>query len=214
LSIAIYSLKHLVRVFGSKLLCDISAKHILGYQARRRREQPEGRTINMEVGVLRQIFASYKLWDSLAVDVHMLPERKDIGRALTDDEEPRLLAATLKNDSARHTATVLALNTATRKDELRLLQWKQIDWKERTVTVGKSKSAAGTGRVIPLNLLAFHALVKWAGRSPQAKPEHYIFPWRENQRVIPSRPVSSSRTAWRDALKRAGLKLRPKGGGP
>jgi len=208
LSIGTYSLKHLVRAFRSKLLCDIGAKHVTAYQAKRRREGAEGRTINIEVGVLRQILAMYKLWDSLAGDVRALPERRDIGRALTEDEEQRLLLATQKTDSVCHTATVLALNTAMRKNELRLLQWKQIDWKERTVTVGKSKTAAGTGRVIPLNRVAFEALVRWAGHFPQAKPEHYLFPWRENGRVIVSRPVSSWRKAWRNALKRAGVKCR------
>jgi len=95
-----------------------------------------------------------------------------------------------------------------RNNELRLLKWKQVDLQERAVTIGHSKTEAGTGRVIPLNLQAFEALVKWANGFPQATPVHYVFPWRENHRVILSRPVSSWRTAWWNALKRAGVKCR------
>ncbi len=46
-----YSLKHLVPVFGSCLLCDITAEAIARYQKKRQQEGAEGRTINMEVGV-------------------------------------------------------------------------------------------------------------------------------------------------------------------
>ncbi|MBZ5543619.1 MAG: tyrosine-type recombinase/integrase [Acidobacteriia bacterium] len=120
----------------------------------------------MEIGLIQRMLRKYRLWDSIAPDVHMLSERKDIGRALTADEEQRLLEATAKTDSACHTAIVLALNTAMRKDEIRQLRWAQIDWQQRTVTVGKSKTSAGTGRVIPLNASALHGLAEWARRFP------------------------------------------------
>lgn len=203
------SLKHLLPVFGSNLLCDISAEDIQAYQSKRRREgAAQGRTVNIEVGVLRAILTAHKLWDTLSGDVHMLAERKDAGKALTHDEERRLLEATGGIDSACHTATLLALNTAMRHDEIRRLQWRQIDWQGRTVAVGKSKTAAGTGRVIPLNMAALDALVKWAGRFPQAQPEHYIFPWCESRHIDPTGPTKGWRTAWRNALKRAGMKCR------
>ena len=71
----------------------------------------------------------------------------------------RLVEATANTDSACHTAVVVALNTAMRKDEIRNLRWAQIDWEKRVVTVGKSKTTAGTGRIIPPNPLAFAALI-------------------------------------------------------
>jgi hypothetical protein len=39
----------------------------------------------------------------------------------------------------------LALNTAMRKDEIRLLRWGQIDFENRAFIVGRSKTDAGTG---------------------------------------------------------------------
>jgi len=101
--------------------------------------------------------------------VHVLPERKDIGRALTPEEERRLLEETKRRDSACHTATVLALNTSMGKKEIRTLTWGRVDFENRTVTVGKSKNEFRTGRVIPLNPAAFEALVKMGRTIPQCR---------------------------------------------
>jgi integrase len=72
--------------------------------------------------------------------------------------------------------------------------------------------------VIPLNSVAYSALVRWASRFPKAKPEDYVFPSceaagieREHpdaERIDPSRPIKSWRSAWRRALKDAGLNIR------
>ena len=112
----------------------------------------------------------------------------------------------------------LALNTALRKNEIRTLRWVQIDLFKRTLTVGKAKTEAGTGRVVPLNVLAHTALVQWAKRLPETKPEEYVFPACENARrdcprpdakkIDRSRPIKSWRTAWRRALKAATLSVR------
>ncbi len=208
ISIGRESLKHLLPVFGSKLLCDITARDVAAYQAKRRKANAQGRTVNIEVGVLRSVMGAYRLWDGISPEIRMLPENKDVGKALTHDEECRLLKATENADSACHTATVLALNTAMREDEIRRLQWRQIDWQNRMVTVGRSKTAAGAGRVIPLNLAAFDALIKWAGRFQDAKAEHYVFPWCESRQIDPTKPTKGWRTAWRNALKRASVKSR------
>lgn len=207
-SIAKYSLKHLQPVFGSRLLCDITPDDIAAYQAKRQREAAQGRTVNIEVTVLRQVLKANDLWQPLAGKVRMLKERKDIARALTPEEESKLLEAAAKADSACYTAVVLALNTAMRKDEIRLLQWRQVDWERRTVTVGKSKTEAGSGRLIPLNPPAYQALAHWAARIPESAPDHYVFPWREHRQVNPTRPVQSWRKAWRNALKKAGFLCR------
>ena len=203
-----YSLKHLIPVFGSKLLSDITAEDIAHYQKRRQQDGAEGRTVNMEVGVLRGVLTAHRMWERIAPDVHMLPERKDIGRALTSEEEGRLLEETKRRDSACHTATVLALNTSMGKKEIRTLTWGRVDFEARALTVGKSKNEFRTGRVIPLNPAAFEALVKWAGRFPNAEPTHYVFPWSKKGRVDPTRPTNGWRTAWEKARKKARVTLR------
>jgi len=207
-SVARLALKHLLPVFGPKLLCDITPQDITDYQRIRLQSGAQGRTVNIEIASLRQVLKAADLWLPFAGKVHMLRERKDVAKALAPEQERALLAATAEADSACHTATVLALNTAMRKDEIRLLRWEQIDLGKRTLTVGRSKTEAGTGRLITLNLPAFEGLVRWAGRFPSVKPGDCVFPWCENRQIDPARPTKGWRTAWRSALKRAGLHCR------
>jgi integrase len=53
---------------------------------------------------------------------------------------------------------VIALNTGLRDSEIRFMQWRQIDFFKQLLTVGKSKTAEGTGRTIPLNSELLKAL--------------------------------------------------------
>jgi integrase len=138
----------------------------------------------------------------------MLRERHDIAKALTLEQERCLVNITMEADSACHTATVLARNTAMRRSEIRMLRWRQVNWEGLTLTVGTSKTDAGAGRLIPLNATALESLLRWASKFPKTEPNHYVFPWCENRRVDPSRPTKGWRTAWRHALKRAGFHCR------
>jgi hypothetical protein len=116
------------------------------------------------------------------------------------------------------TVVSLALNTALRKNEIRTLRWQQIDLLARTLTVGRTKTEGGSGRTIPLNSVAYAAVVRWASRIPKAKPDYFVFPSCEaagierehpdTERIDPSRPITSWRSAWRRALKDAGLGIR------
>ena len=207
-SVANLALKHLLPTFGPKLFCDIEPRHIEDYQRIRLESGAQGRTVNIETATLRQVMKAHDLWQSFAGKVRMLRERRDVAKALSPEQECALLGATAQADSACHTATVLALNTAMRRSEIRLLRWQQVDFERRTVTVGHSKTEASTGRVIPLNAAAFEALVRWAGRFPQPKPEQYVFPWCENGHIEPEQPTKGWRTAWRHALRRAGFHCR------
>jgi len=144
-------------------------------------------------------------------------EHNDVGKALSHDEETNLLDACGSNALLKAVVT-LALNTALRKNEIRTLRWSQVDFDKRTVTVGRTKTQAGTGRLIPLNQPAFDALAKWAGRLVESRPEDYVFPACEaagierkhpdKERIDPARPITSWRSAWRAALKGAKLQIR------
>ena len=208
---------HLKPVLGALLLCDIDASRIASYQARRKAEKASARTLNKELQVLRQIFKRHKLWANLQGHVKFEREHSDISKALSREEEKNLLAACGSN-ALLNAVVTLALNTALRKNEIRTLRWSKIDFEKRTVTVGRSKTQAGTGRVIPLNQPAFDALVKWAGRLVESNADDYVFPACEaagierehpdRERIDPSRPIKSWGSAWRAALKRAKLQVR------
>src|SRR5690348_8900020 len=110
------SISHLLSAFSAKLLCDISPQDVAAYQQKRLKDRVQGRTVNIEVQTLRQILKANK-FKQLDGEVRPLRERKDVGRALTPDQEIRLLADCQRADSACYTATVLALNSTMRKDE-------------------------------------------------------------------------------------------------
>jgi integrase len=208
---------HLKPVLGTLLLCDIDASRIASYQARGKAEGASARTLNKELQVLRQILKRYKRWANLQGDVKFERESDYIGKAMTEEQETELLAACESNLLLR-TVVSLALNTALRKNEIRTLRWQQIDLLARILTVGRTKTEGGSGRTIPLNTVAYAALVRWASRFPEAKPEDYVFPACEaagierehpdTERIDPSRPIKSWRSAWRRALKDAGLSIR------
>jgi integrase len=144
------NLGHILPILGQKLLHDIDASDISRYQQHRVKEKAAPKTINLEVGTVRAVLRKHRLWANLQPDVRMLSTRDDIGKALSLEEEKKLLDGCAESRSrSLLPAVMLALNTGMRYSELRLLRWQQIDLSRRTVRVGKSKTEAGTGRAIP-----------------------------------------------------------------
>ena len=52
-----------------------------------------GRTVNYEVGSLRGILRQFGLWGAIADRVHSLPERHNVGRALSPEDQSKLITA-------------------------------------------------------------------------------------------------------------------------
>jgi integrase len=78
--------------------------------------------INLEPGVLRSIFRSHRIWEAIALDVKFLKESPSPGRALTADEETRLLDAASKSRcGSLYAVMMLAINTGMRASEIRHL---------------------------------------------------------------------------------------------
>jgi integrase len=215
-SVEQYSLKHLRPVFGQRLLSDINAATIARYVGLRRNEDAADKSIKLELGTLRGILKRAKLWAAL-VDDDLLPrlrDRDDVGRAITTGEEKTLLAACHESRSrGLYTAVVIALNTGMRETEIRTLKWRQIDFEGRSIVVGKSKTAAGTGRHIPMNDRLTLALRTWANRFPDRQSDHYVFAAEQygtpgekksgTHEEDPTQPIGSWKTAWKNARKTA-----------
>jgi hypothetical protein len=121
--IARTSMNHFLPVLGKQLLVDIEASDISKYQKARLAEGASNRTVNIEVGVLRQIMRKYGTWARIQPDVNMLPERQDAGRALTAEEESALLHECGRSRSRILLPfVVLALETGARFNTIRTLQ--------------------------------------------------------------------------------------------
>jgi integrase len=170
------SLKHLEPHFGKLLLNEIQGEQISRYQRSRLKEGASNRTVNIEVNLLRLVLRKARLWSNIADDVTMLKERADVGRELSDDEVHRLLSA-CKVSASRglYPAVLASIHTGLRSQELRMLRWHQIDLLEGIITVGKSKTQGGEGRLVYLSALAVQTLKDWRSQFPAAQPSHAVF---------------------------------------
>ncbi len=218
------SLAHLEPHFSKLMLSEISAAHISRYQRTRLRQKASPRSVNIEVALVRLVLRKAKLWHRISDDVHMLKERADVGRELSDDEVHRLLAACKASVSrALYPAVLTSIHTGLRSQELRLLRWRQVDLMEATITVGKSKTKGGDGRQVYLSAMAVQTLQGWRAQFPEALPDHAVFPREayglKGQRgtfggvvvpyeVFPDQPIGSWKTAWMGAKKTAGVECR------
>jgi integrase len=217
-SIVRYSIGHMLPVLGKKLLVDIEARDIAKYQTSRLAEGASNRTVNIEVGMLRQIMRKYGAWARIQADVTMLKEKDDAGQALTPEQETMLLLECGRSVSrALFPFVALALETGARYNTIRTLQWGNIDFANRCLKFGKDKTASGTGRTIPLNQRAIETLKFWAQQFPNRQPAHSVFP-SERYGLHGSKgsfggtvqvfdydaekPVGTIQSAWRSARKR------------
>jgi integrase len=208
---------------GKLLLTDITPGIIARYQSDRHQAGASGREINMETAILRMILRKHRLWHFLEPDFHPLPEREDVGRALSLEEANRLLEAAANSRSrSLFPALMLYLHTGVRAAEGRL-RWKQVDFTQRTIRVGRSKTRGGEGRVIPLNDEAFDILMEWHARFTDPHPNHFVFPSErygfagEDGHLYgavsvwsldPTKPMGSIKSAWTTCRKAAGVRCR------
>jgi|HubBroStandDraft_6_1064221.scaffolds.fasta_scaffold32961_4 integrase len=213
--IAENSLAHLLPELGKKLLLEIEASHVAKYQRARLAERAANRTVNIEVSMLRQIMRKYGAWARIQLDVNMLPEREDVGRALTSLEESDLLLECGRSRSRILLPfVVLALETGARYNTIRTLQWGNVDFANRSLKFGKDKTASGTGRTVPLSRRALESLRFWAQQFPSQLPQHYVFPTekvgatgdRFDAKVYDTdlmQPIGSIKEAWESAKRRS-----------
>jgi integrase len=205
---------HVTAVLGDKLILEITPTVVKSYQIRRLGEKAAPKTINDEIMLLLRlcgeqgelIRSTLRREKSLKLKLPPSP-----GKAFTAEEKSRMLVEAAKLRSRNiYPALALDLNSGLRDKELRELRWEQIDLVDKkTLIVGKSKTAAGTGRIIPLNEIALAALRAHAAwhtrRFGQCRPEWYVFPAGKGQPNDPTRPVTTLKTAWIKVRKKAGV---------
>src|SRR3954449_11412638 len=135
-----------------------------------------------EVGVLRRVMKQFKLWGRLADDYKRLPEPKNIGRALTPEQEVKLftVASSRPECAVAFFIGLITANTTAGGVELRNVRLSDIDLTGQTLTVrvGKNRFRA---RILPLNQTALWAVERLLERAKElgaVRPEHYLIPSR------------------------------------
>lgn len=204
-------LANVMRLIGSTLLPDLTEEVIRAYIRSRLDEGASGRTINMEVGELSR--AVGRPWSYLWPRVRKLEERKDVGRALTSEEETRLLSASLEARSPLIGPFIrIALLTGMRAGEIKDLTWGQVDLTQRVLTVGRAKTSSGTGRQIPMNndlFLVLNSHSEWfRERFGELHSAFCLFPFGKPTPSNPLRPITDITTAWHVLRKAAHVDCR------
>ncbi len=216
-------------IFGKRLVCDVSTDDIAELQERREKDGLSGRTINAEVGVLRQILKRHRLWNALAESgaVKFKAERRDVGRSISREDEVKALDAIRQSRSPSLLPLfVMAVDTGLRASELRHLRRRDLHltWANGfidsgTVVVSRSKTEGGTGRMVPLTKRACAVLSLWLSRFPDAGPDSYAFPqhcvgFAGNKRkpalydLDLTKPIGEWKSAWNVARTAAKLTYR------
>jgi integrase len=214
--------------FKQEPLKAITAKRITEYRAWRAEQKVGPATLNAELGILRRIMKRARVWARVADDIRPLREPSTIGKALTEEEQQRLLRTAVARPEweTAYLAAILCLNTTARGCKLKGLQWSDVDLFAKTLTIRKSKSDAGV-RIVPLTDVAASALGRLRRRAEgfgTVEPSHYVFAAfvpkfkLSGKRVVdgvidykitafdPTRHLKSWRSAWRTLTKKAGLR--------
>jgi len=213
--------------FGDRLVCDIRLEDIAALQQTRQAEGHGNRTINAEIQVLRQILKHFGLWSGVQGRIRFLREPRDTGRAISHEDELRLLQAAGQSRSpALLPRLTLAVDTGLRANEMRQLQYRdlKLTWRNEAIeqgwlTVSRSKTEGGTGRTIPLSRRTCAVLTLWLSRFSPAPTDGFLFPCHkvgfagDKRKAFLydfdfSRPGSEWKTAWTAACRSAGVRYR------
>ncbi|HZT32540.1 MAG TPA: site-specific integrase [Bryobacteraceae bacterium] len=199
------------KVLGSVVLSDLTDARVKDYIRQRQGEKVSGRTINMEIGELSRAIG--QPWSLLWPKVRKLEERRDVGRALSDVEQKRLLDG-LKNRHTPHLQTLvpLLLLTGMRLGEALSLTWAQVDLMALTLRVGRAKTSSGTGRTIPINpdlgsVLAAHR-TWFVEQFGEPQPDQYLFPWGKPLPSDPNRYATDITWGWDQLRADTGVSCR------
>ena len=212
-----YALGHVADLLGERLVVEVTPTVVKRYQTDRLAEKAGPKTINDEVQLLLRLCGEQGVL--IRATLHRdkalkLPLPASPGRPYSAEEKARMLEEAQKLRTPQmHAALALDLNTGLRDKELREIRWEQIDLvHKKALTVGKSKTEAGTGRVIPLNetaIAAMEAHAAWyARRFGECRPEWFVFAFGTPLPKDPTRPITSFKTAWIKVRKKAGVKGR------
>jgi integrase len=203
------SKENLVSFFGDDAHLDhVSTTRIEQFKQKRRTDNVTAATINRDLRFLAQILKQAERERCLArspfdLTKFFLNESRDRRKPhiLTWEEQEKLLAVA---SPRLRVLTVVGVETGMRTGEMLGLQWKDIDFLNDVIQVGRSKTLAGM-RAAPISAQCKTELLRWRSLVGPEFSE-WVFPSFANQRHPLQR---GGRKAWANTLKKAGLPYFP-----
>lgn len=189
-------LDHLVRHFGGELRAvNLTTDKIISYVTERQQAGAKNSTINRSLSALKRAFTLAERAGKLARRPHlpMLEENNARSGFLSHGEFLRLIDA-LPGDLRDPVAFLYY--SGWRVNEMRTLQWRDVDRAGGVVRLRPEHSKSGRGRVLPLRGELAAIIERAAARRT---PECATVFHRDG------RPVALFRKSWASACKRAGL---------
>ena len=188
-------LKLLLPFFGDTPIGGIHKGLVSEYRNRRHGARTvTDSTVNRDIEALRHMLywavdEGFLLSNPLA-RIRMERERRKPRPVLSVADEDKLLAA-----SAPHLRKIIvaALDTGMRRGEILQQRWEHVDFQRRLLFVTRSKTPEGEAREVPLTGRVYALL------ESLRQPEGLVFTFEK-------RPVQRIKTAWRAAIRRAGVR--------
>ena len=87
--------------FGGRLISDFSEDYVAALIRQRQAEGLKPRRINFELGVLRMVLRDFGLWDAVKGRIRSLRTTHDVGKAISREDEGRVLTAISQSRSGR-----------------------------------------------------------------------------------------------------------------
>lgn len=193
--------------FGMKAVSAVVPADIEAFRHARKKQGLSAVTVNHDLKLLRKMFnwgvrngyldrSPFKIGGEPAIPLERETPRD---RRFQDGaEEQRLLDAA--NPHLRG-VIIAMLDTCCRPGEVLSLQWRDVDLEAREISITAAKAKTRVGRFAPISARLLAALeMRQLDPSGQSfGPDAYVFGNEVGERV------TSVRTAWENACKRAGL---------
>jgi len=199
------SAKPLLKSFGGRRIDRIMHAEAEQYQRQRvdgvltidgvsKKPKVANATVNREVIMLKHMFKKAVEWGYLSVsplrNVKLLKEPPGRIRYVKPEEWQRLISAC---SPETRNLVIFARHTGLRRGEIFYLEWSDIDWEQKCITIRDRKN--NTSMIIPMSQVVFKILATIRKTTTST----YVFPGNDEQRR------TTMRTGFKAACRRAGI---------
>jgi integrase len=201
--------------FQQMPLESIHIGNVRSYQDERQ-NQVSRSMVNIELGIFRQILDEAGVWEpNIKAKKYKrlrVPKRRG-GHALKEEDEKALREIAFSRPKWRLAAhcMIVMLSTTLGFGELRKLRRRDVDLRDRVLTVIDGAKNEYRDRTIPLNRAAYDSILwiieRWEGLGGN-NPAQFILPHRprgKGQKWVLTEPMVSIATAFKNIRKKAGL---------